>query len=1341
LAISVGSVSVDIVPSAQRFAAELRAQIIPQADRIGQDIGKILADQIAKGIKDGLGGGFAGSREAAAQAGRNSGDSFAGEFDRQVQTKIRAALKSLPPLEIGVAASEAEQKIRDLKQSLIDLSGKRIGIDIDEAAARAEIDRIKSELERLGAETPSVRVKADTEAARAQLEALQLYLDRIGADDVTVNVNTDSAQSSLGSLGGSADSAAGNLGGLANAGIALAPAIIPAAAAAAGSVLAIGAAGASAMAALGVLMLALKPVFAAVGALNTAAGQSSQNAVAVQSAAAQVASAELGLANARASAASAAINSAQAVSDARRGVADAEVQASQSVQSALLSVHTAEEGLTNAQWSERTAQLALVDARRAAQRQLEDYNTQLKDGALAQRQAQLAVEQAAINLRNTLGSNGGISQLQKEQAQLAYDQAVQQQKDLALAQSRLQADAAKANKVGVEGSVGVVDAHHQVTQAAQGVADAHNNLANAQQNAALAQAKAIESVTKAQEALTKAIRAQADQQRTAAASIVSAEASVAAAHRAAGQAGASSANAVAQAFQGLSPIGAQFARFIYSLKNDFIGLSMAAQNGFLPGVEAGIKALLPVLPGLTAFVGSLASTMGNLFLSASKALTGPFWTQFFTFLSKNLGPWLVTTAQIFGQWSVGFAAMFQAFAPVATAFLGMFASMASGFAQWAQQLSKSGGFHDFMAYMIANGPAIGGLLLDLGKAFASILVALAPLGPPLVQIVDLALKFIAALSPEQMGLIAAGIAGIFIAIAIGTTGAAFPITAVIAALVGIGVVIADLWKHNEKFRTVVTQVWGDVQKAVMQAWTDHIKPALEAIAHYMLNVVAPAIERAWTNYIQPALKALWGFIRDNIIPAVMFLWKNVIGPAFADIGALISAVWRNIVWPILKLWWEYIKNVLAPIISWLWTNVVKPVFQFLGAYIADTYKNVIHPAFSALTSAINNIGTAFSDAKDFISRVWGGLTSAVSGPIQATMQFIKKWFVDPLNSILSTLHINFQIPFPNASPAAIPLGGGTGGRSLKGGTTAFDVGGYTGPGGKFQPAGIVHAGEVVFSQEDVAAHGGPAAVDALRRARGYAGGGIVSTISDAFHSVTDAASALLGDPSGFLQRTIGRLGSSLWARMAAGVLGKMGSGLSSLIGMGGGGSAAPAGAGVSRWASTVSAALLANGITPTSALINAWLRQIQTESGGNPNILQQVHDINSGPNAARGLVQVTPTTFAANALPGHTNIFNGLDNLMAGIHYALGRYGLANMTSVIGQGHGYSDGGIVAPPVFDNGGTLRPGYNLVDNRTGGPEHLIRADRAGFRELHVHAAPGMDEYALAAAAEHRMTMGA
>ncbi|MES2692792.1 MAG: hypothetical protein V4773_04910 [Verrucomicrobiota bacterium] len=50
----------------------------------------------------------------------------------------------------------------------------------------------------------------------------------------------------------------------------------------------------------------------------------------------------------------------------------------------------------------------------------------------------------------------------------------------------------------------------------------------------------------------------------------------------------------------------------------------------------------------------------------------------------------------------------------------------------------------------------------------------------------------------------------------------------------------------------------------------------------------------------------------------------------------------------------------------------------------------------------------------------------------------------------------------------------------------FADGGYTGPGGKYQPAGLVHRGEVVWSQADISAAGGLANVEALRTGGGLA---------------------------------------------------------------------------------------------------------------------------------------------------------------------------------------------------------------------------------------------------------------
>lgn len=63
------------------------------------------------------------------------------------------------------------------------------------------------------------------------------------------------------------------------------------------------------------------------------------------------------------------------------------------------------------------------------------------------------------------------------------------------------------------------------------------------------------------------------------------------------------------------------------------------------------------------------------------------------------------------------------------------------------------------------------------------------------------------------------------------------------------------------------------------------------------------------------------------------------------------------------------------------------------------------------------------------------------------------------------------------------------------GGDGYANGGFTGYGGKFDPAGIVHKGEVVWSQEDIKRWGGVNAVEAMRTSQppaGYSDGGIVN---------------------------------------------------------------------------------------------------------------------------------------------------------------------------------------------------------------------------------------------------------
>lgn len=64
-------------------------------------------------------------------------------------------------------------------------------------------------------------------------------------------------------------------------------------------------------------------------------------------------------------------------------------------------------------------------------------------------------------------------------------------------------------------------------------------------------------------------------------------------------------------------------------------------------------------------------------------------------------------------------------------------------------------------------------------------------------------------------------------------------------------------------------------------------------------------------------------------------------------------------------------------------------------------------------------------------------------------------------------------------------------QNMRGG---YSTGGYTGDGGVHQPAGVVHKGEVVWSQRDVARAGGVGVVEAMRKGlKGYDSGGAVAT--------------------------------------------------------------------------------------------------------------------------------------------------------------------------------------------------------------------------------------------------------
>ncbi|MFR0533214.1 tape measure protein [Limosilactobacillus reuteri] len=170
----------------------------------------------------------------------------------------------------------------------------------------------------------------------------------------------------------------------------------------------------------------------------------------------------------------------------------------------------------------------------------------------------------------------------------------------------------------------------------------------------------------------------------------------------------------------------------------------------------------------------------------------------------------------------------------------------------------------------------------------------------------------------------------------------------------------------------------------------------------------------------------------------------------------------------------------------------------------------------------------------------------------------------------------------------------------------------------------------------------------------------------------------------------------------------------------------PGGSGVERWRPYVIKALAMLHLS--SSLVGKVLRQIQTESGGNPKAMGGTDGLADG--HAMGLMQVKPGTFAANKLPGHGNIWNGFDNLLAGLNYARKRYG--DSLSFLGQGHGYANGGRIDTEQFIRiAEQNKPEYVIPTdiNKRSRAYQLLGEVIARFRGEEPNAQPTRDDQSI------------
>ena len=221
--------------------------------------------------------------------------------------------------------------------------------------------------------------------------------------------------------------------------------------------------------------------------------------------------------------------------------------------------------------------------------------------------------------------------------------------------------------------------------------------------------------------------------------------------------------------------------------------------------------------------------------------------------------------------------------------------------------------------------------------------------------------------------------------------------------------------------------------------------------------------------------------------AAVFLVTNPFGWAILAVGALVM-LWRN---------WETVEAAL--IAGWEW---LKRVFQ----------QNPLLAAFTgpigwliALLANWNKVESALIRGWEWIKKTFSGSNpisiamTAAMGPIGAVINSLRI-LSSAAASAWEWLKKTVSIKAPSTPPSiGIPNRG-------------FSVGGYTGAGGVHEAAGVVHKGEVVFNQRDVAKFGGWQAVEAIRRG----GAGVLANIGNRLGlGFSDGRKAALPSPTRF----------------------------------------------------------------------------------------------------------------------------------------------------------------------------------------------------------------------------------
>ena len=280
-------------------------------------------------------------------------------------------------------------------------------------------------------------------------------------------------------------------------------------------------------------------------------------------------------------------------------------------------------------------------------------------------------------------------------------------------------------------------------------------------------------------------------------------------------------------------------------------------------------------------------------------------------------------------------------------------------------------------------------------------------------------------------------------------------TAVAIAVTAV-IVVFEIWKTV--LETVLAPIFDWLWHSVIEPVWNGIQAAITAVVDWFQNTAYPIFQTVVT-----AISDAFAWVRDRINDAFQWIQNNIIQPVIDWlVGVVVSnfTAFRDSV----VIIFDALRDGIGAAWDWIKNNIVQPV--------VDWFQNTIVPAFTGFKDSVVQ---AFEAMRDGIETAWNAIKAIAAKPVEFVVNSVIAPLVETYNKVAGVFGVS-AVDVPHFA-------------------AEYAEGGYTGPGGKKQPAGIVHAGEIVWSQENIAAHGGVAAVERLRLGRGYENGGLVMPVN------------------------------------------------------------------------------------------------------------------------------------------------------------------------------------------------------------------------------------------------------